>query len=121
MVTVQEATQGVPATIRCQRSPIVLEGEMGLVVHAVEALDDRFLDLVDAFRQGAGLGVDAPDRVVVDLDLQVLRPAPIAPQPGRAVVLKIAHPSILPGRAPRRLVWSVGARRALRIPTFRRV
>ena len=37
---------------------VVLEGEVGLVVHAVEALDDRFLHLVDAFGEGAGLGVD---------------------------------------------------------------
>ena len=28
---------------------VVLEGQVGLVVHAVEALDDRFLHLVDAF------------------------------------------------------------------------
>ena len=95
-VTVQEATQGVPATIRSQRSStgdhaVVLERQVGLVVHAVQALDDRLLDLVDALGGHAGLGVDAADRVVVDLDLEVLRPAAIAAQPRRAVSVQLAH------------------------------
>jgi hypothetical protein len=54
---------------------------MGLVVHAVEALHDRLLELVDDIRALAGVGVDLVDPLVVDLDLQILRPAAIAPQP----------------------------------------
>ena len=83
---------------------VVLEGQVGLVVHAVEALDDRFLDLVDAFGEDPGLGVDAADRVVVDLDLEVLRPAAVAAQPGRAVSVQLAHRSIVAR-------WRVGASR----------
>ena len=64
---------------------------MGLVVHAVEALDDRFLHLVDPFGEGAGLGIDGADRVVVDLDLEVLRPAAVAAQPGRALAVHLTH------------------------------
>ena len=76
-VTVHEATHGVPATIRSQRSSmpdhaVALEGQMRLVVHAVQALDHRLLHLVDPLGGGARLGVDSPDRVVVDLDLEVL-------------------------------------------------
>ena len=103
-VTVQEATQGVPATIRSQRSSIgttrsSLEGQVGLVVHAVEALHDRLLDLVDALGRDPGLGVDAADRVVVDLDLEVLRPAAVAAQPGAAVAVQLIHRLIVAGSA----------------------
>ena len=70
-------------------------------MHAVEALDDRFLDLVDALGEDPGLGVDAADRVVVDLDLEVLRPAAVAAQPGRAVAVQLAHRLIV--RAARRV------------------
>src|SRR5262249_30474573 len=70
--------------------PVELEGEVGLVVHAVEALDDRFLHLVEAFLGDPGLGVDAADRVVVELDLEVLRPAAVAAQPGGTVAVHAA-------------------------------
>src|SRR5207249_12309319 len=59
----------------------VVEAEMGLVVHAVEALHDGLLELVDDFGSLAGLRVDLVDALVVDLDLEVLRPAAIAAQP----------------------------------------
>ena len=44
-----------------------------LVVHAVEALDHRLLDLVDALalRRHAGIGIDPADRVVVNLYFQI--------------------------------------------------
>jgi hypothetical protein len=45
---------------------------MGLIVHAIEALHDRLLDLLDPLRGLAALGVDPQDRVVVDLRLQPL-------------------------------------------------
>ena len=35
---------------------------MGLIVHAVEVLDDGLLDLLHPFGGFAGLGVDAEDR-----------------------------------------------------------
>jgi hypothetical protein len=54
---------------------------MGLVVHALEALHDRLLHLVDDFAALAALGVDPVDPLVVDLHLEVLRPAPVAAQP----------------------------------------
>jgi hypothetical protein len=41
-------------------------------VHALEALDDRFLHLVYDFAALAGLGVDPVDPLVVNLDLEVL-------------------------------------------------
>jgi hypothetical protein len=43
---------------------------VGLVVHAVEALDNRLLDLLHAVCGLAGLGVDLEDCVVVDLCLE---------------------------------------------------
>ena len=95
-VTVQEATQGVPATIRSQRSSIASmrryaaavllvegEAEVGLVVQAVEALDDGLLDLLDRLDGLAGVRVDLEHALVVDLDLEVLRPAAVAAQPAR--------------------------------------
>jgi hypothetical protein len=57
---------------------------MRLVVHAVEALDDRLLDLLDWLDGFRGVGVDLEDALVVHLDLEVLRPAAIAAQPARA-------------------------------------
>ena len=84
---------------------VALERQVRLVVHAVEALDDRLLDLVDAARSGiAGLGVDAADRVVVDLDLEVLRPAAVAAQPGasgRRSARSSAMPQAAAGRVAR--------------------
>ena len=67
----------------------VVEAEVGLVVHALQALDDRLLHLVDDLAALAALGIDPVDPLVVDLDLEVLRPAAVAPQPapdlGRAL------------------------------------
>jgi hypothetical protein len=54
---------------------------MGLIVHALQALHDGLLHLVDHFSALATLRFDPVDPLVVDLDLQVLRPAPIAAQP----------------------------------------
>jgi hypothetical protein len=45
---------------------------MGLIVHAVEALHDSLLQLVDHFGALAGLGIDLVDPLIVDLDLQIL-------------------------------------------------
>ena len=70
---------------------VLLDREMGLVVHAVEALDDGLLDLLDPLGGLAGLGVDADDRVVVDLRLEARRPAAVAAQPGAAVAVQLAH------------------------------
>jgi hypothetical protein len=42
---------------------------VGLVVEAVEALDDGLLDLFDGLHRLAALGVDLEDSLVVDLDL----------------------------------------------------
>jgi hypothetical protein len=51
-------------------------------VHAVEALHDGLLDLVDDLAALAGDRVDAVDALVVDLHLQLLGPAAVAAQPG---------------------------------------
>ena len=56
--------------------------EVRLVVHAVQALHDRLLDLVDDLAALARDRVDAVDALVVDLDLELLRPAAVAAQPG---------------------------------------
>jgi hypothetical protein len=58
-----------------------VEAEVRLVVHALEALDDRLLHLIDDFAALARLGVDPVDPLVMDLDLKVLGPAAIAAQP----------------------------------------
>ena len=59
------------------------EAQVRLVVEAVAALDDRLLQLVVGVICLPGLGVDPQDALVVELDLQVLRPAAVAPQPRR--------------------------------------
>jgi hypothetical protein len=41
---------------------------MGLIVHALEALDDRLLHLVDDLATLAAVRVDAMNSLVVDLD-----------------------------------------------------
>jgi hypothetical protein len=50
-------------------------------VHALEALDDRFLHLVYDFAALAGLGVDPVDPLVVNLDLEVLGPTAVTTEP----------------------------------------
>ena len=59
----------------------VVEAEVRLVVHALEALDDRLLHLVDDLAALAALRIDPVDPLVVHLDLEVLRPAAVAAQP----------------------------------------
>jgi hypothetical protein len=61
--------------------PAVVEPEMRLVVHAFQALDDRLLHLVHHLASLTGFRIDPVDPLVVDLDLEVLRPAPIATEP----------------------------------------
>jgi len=45
---------------------------MGLVVHALEALDHGLLNLLDRLDRLSGLGIDLEDPLVVELDLEVL-------------------------------------------------
>jgi hypothetical protein len=54
---------------------------MGLVVHAFEALDDRFLHLVDDLGALTAVGIDPVNSFVMDLNLEVLGPAAVAAQP----------------------------------------
>jgi hypothetical protein len=56
-----------------------------LVVHALEALHDRLLDLVDDLGALASDGVDLVDPLVVDLDLEVLGPAAVAAKPAARI------------------------------------
>src|SRR5919204_356716 len=60
---------------------LLVEGEVQvrLVVQAVEALDDGLLHLLYGLDGLPGLRVDLQHAFVVDLDLQVLRPAAVAP------------------------------------------
>ena len=62
--------------MRSQRSSIgstrpSRNAEVRLVVHAVQALHDRLLELVDDLGALAGLRVDPVDALVVHLDLEV--------------------------------------------------
>src|SRR5690242_5117425 len=61
--------------------PTVVESEMGLVVHALEALHDGLLHLVDDLSALAALGIYSMDAFVMDLDLEILRPTPVATKP----------------------------------------
>src|SRR4051794_6786478 len=80
--------------------PAVLDGfdapvgepEVRLVVHAVQALHHRLLQLVDDIGALARLGVDLVDPLVVHLHLEVRRPAAVAPQPGLDA-RDVRHPS----------------------------
>ena len=69
----------------------VVEAEVRLVVHAVEALHDGLLDLVDDLAALPADGVDAVDSLVVDLDLELLRPASVAAQPRADRVSRTFH------------------------------
>src|SRR4051794_21044527 len=64
---------------------LLVEGEVQvrLVVQAVQALDDCLLHLLNGLDRLAGLGVDLEDALVMDLNLEVLRPAAVAAQPTR--------------------------------------
>ena len=81
--------------------PVVVEDQMRLVVHAVQALDDGLLQLVHDVGALAGDGIDAMDALVVDLDLEVLGPAAVAAQP-RSNRSRSRHgaPFYAPGCAP---------------------
>ena len=61
--------------------------EVRLVVHAVQALHDGLLELVDDLGTLAGVGVDPVDALVMDLHLQIGRPAAVAAQPARLGVV----------------------------------
>ncbi len=76
-MTVHDATHGVPVdhplpAVLDRLDAAVDEAQVGLVVHAVEALHDRLLDLVDDLRALARDGIDLVDPLVVDLHLEVL-------------------------------------------------
>ena len=74
----------LPAVLDRLDAPVV-EAQVGLVVHAVQALHDRLLELVDDLGALAGSGIDAVDALVVDLHLEVRRPAAVAAQPAADV------------------------------------
>ena len=85
-MTVQDATHGVPVdhslpAILDRLDAAVVEAEVRLIVHALKALHDRLLHLVDDLAALAGLRVDPVDPLVVHLHLEVLRPAAVAAQP----------------------------------------
>ena len=92
-----DGARGDPRRARDHPLPAVLdrldaavdEAQVGLVVHAVQALHDRLLDLVDHLRALARVGVDLVDPLVVDLHLEVLRPAAVAAQPAARARLRI--------------------------------
>ena len=69
----------------------VVEAEVRLVVHAVQALDDGLLQLVDDLGALAGLRVDLVDALVVHLHLEVGRPAAVAAQPAPDVCSVALH------------------------------
>src|SRR6185437_8249814 len=85
----RDSARGNPRGARDHPFPTILdwldtatrEAEVRLVVHAVQALNDGLLQLVHHFRALARVGVDLVDALVVDLHLEVLRPAAVAPQP----------------------------------------
>ena len=92
-VTVQDATQGVPATIRSQRSSIGTTRSSWKSRWGWSCMQSRHCTTASCTSSMpsariAGVGVDAADRVVVDLDLEVLGPAAVAAQPGRAVPVR---------------------------------
>ena len=72
-------------------------------MHAVEALHDGLLDLVDDLGALAGHRVDLVDPLVVDLNLEVAGPAAVAAQPVARVFRVFAHrsDSMLPRWATR--------------------
>ena len=72
----------------------VVEAEMRLVVHALAALHDRLLHLVDDLPALARLRVDLVDTLVMHLHFEVLRPASVAPQPAPDLGRSL-HPGIL--------------------------
>ena len=79
--SVKHVNGSLKLTILDRFNPTVVEAEVGLIVHALEALHDRFLHLVDDLVALAALGVDPVDSLVVHLDFEVLRPAAIAAKP----------------------------------------
>ena len=86
-MTVHDVTHGragdhaLPAVLD-RLDAAVVEREVRLVVHAVEALDDGLLKLVDHLGPLTGNRVDAVDALVVNLYFELLGPAAITAQPG---------------------------------------
>jgi hypothetical protein len=84
---VTEATHGraddhpLPAVLD-RLDAAVGEPEVRLVVHALQALHDGLLHLVDHVGALTRVGVDLVDPLVVHLDLEILRPAAVAAKPG---------------------------------------
>ncbi len=78
----------LPAILNRHDAPFV-DGQVRLVVHAVEALHDGLLDLVNALGRLAGLRVDAQQRVIVDLSFQSLGPAAVAAKPGGPITFEV--------------------------------
>jgi crotonobetainyl-CoA:carnitine CoA-transferase CaiB-like acyl-CoA transferase len=80
------------------------ERQVGLVVQAVEALNDGLLHLLDRVDRLARLRVDLENALVVELHLEVLRPAAVAAQPARLgpdrVGCRSLHAPIMLPRAP---------------------
>jgi hypothetical protein len=88
---------------------VLLNRQVRLVVQTAEALDDRLLDLVQALGGLAGLGVDLQDRVVVQLHLEIARPAAVAAQPGGAVPIELAHHLLCSGSGVPPCAYSAAA------------
>jgi hypothetical protein len=78
-----------------------MEPEMGLVVHAVQALDHSLLDLVDDLAALAGVRVDPVYPLVVHLQFEVLGPAAVAAKPAPNLGGALHHDDSI-GPRPRR-------------------
>ena len=74
---------------------------MGLVVHAVHALDHSLLDLVDDLAALAGVRVDPVYPLVVHLQFEVLGPAAVAAKPAPNLAGALHHDDSI-GPGPRR-------------------
>ena len=96
MVTVHDATHGAPAIIRSQLSSTGSmrpwwNARMGLVVHAVHALDHGLLHLLDDLAALAGVRVDPVDSLVVHQQFEVLGPAAVAAKPAPYLAGALHH------------------------------
>src|SRR5437588_3447755 len=83
-----------------------MEPEVGLVVHAVHALDHSLLHLVDDLAALAGIRVDPVYPLVAHLHFEVLRPAAVAAKPTPNLGGALHHDSI----GPRPWLRACGAR-----------
>src|SRR4029450_11063158 len=75
---------------------LVIEGQrqVRLVMEAVETLHHGLLYLLDRVHGLACVGVDLQDALVMKLDLQVLRPAAVTPQPARLGAKRLLRRSL---------------------------